>query len=93
VLLPLFSFDQFVNADRVADVGVGIALIDDTPGEPRAGDLVPHGPFATEGLAEAVGTVLGQRGFSDRAREIALEIERLPIIDACVVDALDALVG
>ena len=92
VVLPLFSFDQFVNAERVADVGVGVALLDDTPVEPRAGDLVPRGPAATDGLADAVGAVLGQREFSDRAHELAREVERLPVVDACV-EALDALSG
>jgi hypothetical protein len=56
VVLPLFSFDQFVNADRVAVVGVGVALVDETADEPRAGDLVPHGPAATDRLADALRT-------------------------------------
>lgn len=92
VVLPLFSFDQFVNAERVADVGVGVALLDDMPVEPRAGDLVPRGPAATDGLSDAVGAVLGQPEFSDRARGLATEIVRLPVVDACV-EGLAALSG
>ena len=90
VVLPLFSFDQFVNAERVADVRVGVALLEDTTVEPRAGDLVPRGPAATDDLADAVATVLGHRAFSDRAHELALDVERLPAVDSCVA-ALDAL--
>ena len=92
VVLPLISFDQFVNAERVADVRVGLALLDDTTVEPRAGDLVPRGPAAADELADAVGTVLGSRAFSDRAHELALDVERLPVVDACV-EALAELRG
>lgn len=50
----------------------------------------PRGPVATAELADAVGKVLGQRAFRDRAHELALEVERLPAVDARV-EALDAL--
>lgn len=83
VVLPLFSFDQFANADRVAAVGVGVALVDETADEPRAGDLVPHGPAATDRLADALCALLEQRKYSDRAGELTPEINSLPDVDAC----------
>ena len=92
VVLPLFSFDQFVNADRVAVVGVGVALVDETADEPRAGDLVPHGPAATDRLADALRAVLEQRTYRGRAAELAQEIDSLPDVDACV-QALGELRG
>ena len=90
VVLPLFSFDQFANADRVAAVGVGVALVDETADEPRAGDLVPYGPAATDRLADALCALLEQRTCSARAGELAREVERLPDVDGCV-QALDEL--
>jgi UDP:flavonoid glycosyltransferase YjiC (YdhE family) len=92
VVLPLFSFDQFVNADRVAVVGVGVALVDETADEPRAGDLVPHGPAATDRLADALRAVLEQRTYRGRAAELAQEVDSLPDVDACV-QALGELRG
>jgi UDP:flavonoid glycosyltransferase YjiC (YdhE family) len=84
VVLPLFAFDQFVNADRVAAVGVGLALVDATADEPRAGDLVPLGPAATDRLAEAVSALLEQSEYRSRAGELTDEINSLPDVDSCV---------
>ena len=84
VILPLFSFDQFVNAERAAAVGVGVALVDDTAEERRAGDLLPRGPRATDRLAAAVRDVLGAATLADRACELAAEMDALPDADLCV---------
>ena len=92
VVLPLFSFDQFANADRVAAVGVGVALVDETADEPRAGDLVPRGPAATDRLADALRALLEQDSYRDRAAELAREVDDLPDVDACV-QALAAYSG
>ena len=83
-VLPLFSFDQFVNADRVAAVGVGVALVDETAAEARAVDLVPRGLAATDRLADAISALLGQDSYRGRAAELAREIDGLPDVDACV---------
>ena len=83
-VLPLFSFDQFANAGRVAAVGVGVALVDETADEPRAGDLVPRGPAATDRLAEALRALLEQPSYRGRAAELAREVDELPDVDACV---------
>jgi UDP-N-acetylglucosamine:LPS N-acetylglucosamine transferase len=84
VVLPLFSFDQFLNAERVAAVGVGVELVDGTAAERRAGDIVPRGPEATDRLVSAVVTVLEQADHAARARALAQEIDALPDVDECV---------
>ena len=83
VVLPLFSFDQFLNAGRAAAVGIGVALVDGTAHERRAGDIVPRGPDATDRLAAAIVAVLEQPAFRERASTLAAEIDALPYVDAC----------
>jgi UDP:flavonoid glycosyltransferase YjiC (YdhE family) len=78
VVLPLFSFDQFANAERVEAVGVGRAVVD-----PRAADLpssavFPRGPAAVSRLGEAVVDVLHDAERRDRARALAAGVHRLP---------------
>ncbi len=84
VVLPLFSFDQFVNAERAAAVGIGVALVDGTAHDRRAGDIVPRGPAATDRLASALVSVLEQPAFRQRASMLAAETEALPDVDVCV---------
>ena len=92
VVLPLFSFDQFLNAERVAAVGVGLALVDEAAMERRAGDLVPSGPQATDRLADAVVTVLTDTSCRSNAGALAAEMAGLPDVEACVA-TLDGLLG
>jgi UDP:flavonoid glycosyltransferase YjiC (YdhE family) len=94
VVLPLFSFDQFANADRVASVGVGRALVveGEGEGERRAGDLLPRGPAATDRVAAAVTAVLAQGTYEERARVLGRDVDALPDTDACVA-SLPELVG
>jgi UDP:flavonoid glycosyltransferase YjiC (YdhE family) len=61
--LPLFSIDQRINVERMAAVGLGLAL---------------DGPQDLASLAPAVGRVLTENGFRDRAIEVANEIASLP---------------
>jgi UDP:flavonoid glycosyltransferase YjiC (YdhE family) len=89
-VLPLFSFDQFVNAERVAQVGVGVSLDDEAVSRSPGGGLHPNGPPAVDRLALAVRGVLARGEVADRARELAAEIEGLPDTDTCV-RALPAL--
>ena len=84
VALPLFSFDQFVNADRVTAVGVGLGLVDGTASDRRAGDIVPRGPQATDRLAVAISTVLGRQDLAETARRLRAEMHALPSVDDCV---------
>lgn len=92
VVLPLFSFDQFLNAERVATVGAGLALVDEAAMERRAGDLLPRGPQATDMLADAVRTVIATSAFAGAARALATEMVGLPDVSACVA-SLDSLRG
>jgi UDP:flavonoid glycosyltransferase YjiC (YdhE family) len=77
VVVPLFSADQYANAERVATSGVGVSL---SPGDPlvlRSADLVPSGPDLT-GLSAAVVRTLHDRAVQDAAQTVAAEIARLP---------------
>jgi len=64
VLVPLFAFDQEVNAQRIDEVGAGVRL-----GGRQA---------ALSGLAGAVTRVLDDAGVRSRAEAIADEIAGLP---------------
>ena len=70
IVMPLFAFDQFFNAQRVDAVGAGIEL---------RGDLE-----AVEALPAAVRTLLGEPRFADGARSVAAEIAALPDVGATV---------
>ena len=87
VVLPLFSSDQWVNAQAVARVGAGIALDGEREARPVLG-LPGAGVMA--GLPDAVLRVLGDDGYRRRARAVARAVEALPAIDAAVA-ALEAL--
>ncbi len=92
VVLPLFSFDQFLNAERAAAVGVGLALIDEPASERRAGDVVPRGPQATDRLATAVRNVMTEKAFAGQSHHLAEAMMDLPDVNACVA-TLDELLG
>jgi UDP:flavonoid glycosyltransferase YjiC (YdhE family) len=70
VVLPLFSFDQAVNAKRVAEVNAGIQL--------------PGGLEAVPDLPAALGKVLDDPSFTQGARAMAAEIAALPDISECL---------
>lgn len=69
VVVPLFAFDQFVTASRVAEVGAGIQLL--------------GGPSAADKLPAAVAQLLGDPTFARRARAMADEIAALPEVATC----------
>jgi UDP:flavonoid glycosyltransferase YjiC (YdhE family) len=64
VVLPLFSFDQYANADAVEAAGAGVA---------RRGGIADLAR-----LAGAVDTVLSDASFTDGARRVAVAIAGLP---------------
>jgi UDP:flavonoid glycosyltransferase YjiC (YdhE family) len=79
VVLPLFGGDQWANASRLAELGVGIALTDGSHAmfeEPQE-KLV-------EALPSSVDRVLGAPTFKRSAGEIAAAIADLPPIDSAV---------
>lgn len=92
VVLPLFSFDQFVNAERVQAVGVGRAVVDPRAADLPSSDIYPRGPAVTSRLAEAVTDVLGDPAWLGRARALAEDVERLPTTVE-VVASLPELAG
>ncbi len=69
VVMPLFSFDQFLNAARVQEVGAGIAL---------------EGAHALAHLPEAVRSLLDNPAYADVAGELAADIAVLPPAASCV---------
>jgi UDP:flavonoid glycosyltransferase YjiC (YdhE family) len=70
VVLPLFSFDQAINAERVAAVNAGIHLT--------------GGLGAIDELPGALRRVLDDPGFREGVRAIAAEISALPDITECL---------
>ena len=70
VVLPLFAFDQFVNADAVAAAGAGLAVAGEVDGVGR--------------LADAVDAVLADDAYSAGARRIAEEIASQPPVGSAV---------
>lgn len=78
LVLPLFASDQFMNAERVAEVGAGLRL---------EGGLESVGEVP--GLVDKL---LRESRFAATARDIAAEIAALPDV-AATVDVLHDLVG
>ncbi|HEY8583777.1 MAG TPA: glycosyltransferase [Capillimicrobium sp.] len=79
VVIPLFSHDQWHNADRVTAVGAGLALT----GAPRRGPE-PPGPDVIDQLPSAVNDVLTTPRMRSVAQGIAAEIAALPAADVAV---------
>ena len=78
VIVPLFAFDQTINAERVAAIGAGIHL---------SGGLA-----APAAIPSALTRVLTDPTYRQRAQEIAAEMERLPDV-ATSVPILQELAG
>jgi hypothetical protein len=70
VVVPLFAFDQHVNAGRVAAVGAGVHLRD-ALNQP-------------ESIAEAVIRVLDEPSYTDAARRVASQMAALPEVTEAV---------
>lgn len=80
VIVPLFSADQYANADRVGASRVGLSLSPGDPAALRSADLVPAGPDVSR-LADALTRVLSDRTVVDAAEQIAAELAGLPSTD------------
>ncbi|MGI9098901.1 MAG: glycosyltransferase [Solirubrobacteraceae bacterium] len=89
VVVPLFSTDQWANADAVARAGAGVAL-DAEFSTRRVLDL--PGPDTLSELGGAVERVLSDDSYRREARRIADATQVLPPVDAAV-DALAAMCG
>ncbi|BDZ65205.1 glycosyltransferase [Agromyces mangrovi Wang et al. 2018] len=79
VVVPLFAFDQHLNAERVADRGVGVRVAD--------------GPELAHGLREAVASVLGDPEVAATARRVADEMAALPTAPEVVPGLLAVAAG
>ncbi len=79
VVVPLFAFDQHLNADRVADRGVGVRIAD--------------GPGLSDGIREAVASVLGDPEIAATARRVAEEMAALPSASEVVPELLAVAAG
>jgi UDP:flavonoid glycosyltransferase YjiC (YdhE family) len=64
VVIPLFSYDQRINAEHVAAVGAGLHL--------------PDGPASVAALPEAVDRLLADASYRDAARVVGQEMTALP---------------
>jgi UDP:flavonoid glycosyltransferase YjiC (YdhE family) len=87
VVLPLFSLDQWFNAEAVARAGVGVAL-DAERETRRAVDLPDAHTLAA--LAPAVERILAEPAYRSAAEGVAAEIRALPPVDDAPA-ALEAL--
>ena len=89
VVLPLFSLDQWFNAEAVARAGAGVAL--DGERHTRRGVDLPS-PETLAALRPAVEHVLDDPGPRRAAQGIAEAIRALPGVDQAPA-ALEALVS
>lgn len=80
-VVPLFSADQWENAEAVARVGAGIALTAER-GARRVLDL--PGPATLDPLGAAVERLLGDASYRRAAEGIAEAMRALPPVDAAV---------
>jgi UDP:flavonoid glycosyltransferase YjiC (YdhE family) len=81
VLLPLFSIDQWANAEAVERVGAGLALVADR--DTRRVLALPD-DATLSGLAPALQRVLEDGAFRRRATAIASAMAELPPVEAAV---------
>jgi UDP:flavonoid glycosyltransferase YjiC (YdhE family) len=87
VVVPLFSIDQWANADAVARMGAGVALT----GERRTRRVLDlPGPATLAELAPAVSRVLADSAYRSAAALVADAVRALPPVDA-TVDLLAAV--
>src|SRR4051812_15616710 len=89
VVIPLFSIDQWVNAEALQRAGAGIALNGDR--DSRLVLDLPGGDTSTE-LAPAVRRLLEDPGPRRRAVGISASMAALPPVDDAI-DAFEDLVG
>jgi UDP:flavonoid glycosyltransferase YjiC (YdhE family) len=89
IVLPLFSIDQWANADAVRRAGAGIALTADR--ETRLVLDLPNGDVIQE-LAPALRRLLADPAPHRRAGEVAAGMAALPPVDAAI-DQLQDTVG
>ncbi len=78
-VLPLFSVDQWFNAEAIERAGAGVALGSDRHTR-RA--IEPPSEATLAGLRPAVERLLAEDGLRTAARSVAAEMRALPSVDA-----------
>ena len=81
VVVPLFSLDQWANADAVARVGAGIALVAERG---RRAVLDPPGPATLDRLGPAVQELLDDPSYRRGAEAVAAARRALPPVGSAV---------
>jgi len=85
VVMPLFGADQRANAERVAELGAGVAVANVPPTM-----FAPPDDAVMAALPAAVGQVLGDRRFEIAAQRVRAEIAELPPV-ASAAGVLEAI--
>jgi len=88
VAIPLFSYDQFANAERLQAVGVGLKLTDAAS---HQGGVMSAGPQSVDRLAEALERVLEDEDIRRTSQSLANEARALPSAEECVEAGIAAL--
>ena len=81
VALPVFSSDQWDNAEAVARAGAGIVLADERRARPA---LALPSAEVIGSLADAVSSVLEDPAYRERAARVASAMASLPPVEASV---------
>lgn len=93
IAVPLFSADQFDNAVRIGELGLGRSV----PGDLTMAADGPSMTFPSPGLAaelrSAVETVLADPGIDERAARAAADMAELAPVTTCVTHAHDLTSG
>jgi UDP:flavonoid glycosyltransferase YjiC (YdhE family) len=93
IAVPLFSADQFDNAVRIGELGLGLSV----PGDLTLAANGPSMTFPSPGLVaelrRAVEAVLADPRIHERAARAAAEMAELPPLPACVAHAQDLTAG
>lgn len=77
VVIPLFSADQYANAEQVATIGVGVSLSPGPTASLRSADLVPTGPDLGR-LAESLTYAVTSGQLLESAATVAADLASLP---------------
>jgi UDP:flavonoid glycosyltransferase YjiC (YdhE family) len=89
IAVPLFAADQFDNAVRIDELGLGLSV----PGDLTQAANGPSMTFPSPGLAaelrRAAEAVLADQSFHERAACAAAEVAELTPVAACVAHAQD----
>jgi UDP:flavonoid glycosyltransferase YjiC (YdhE family) len=87
VAVPLFSADQFDNAVRIGELGLGLTVPGDLTRAANGPSMTFPSPGLVAELRRAAEAVLADPGVHERAARAAAEMAELPPVTACVAHA------